>query len=243
MTEMTIILLIILLGSFIQGSSGFGFGLVSMGVLSIFLTLKDSMLIVLALTVILSSRIILKLWKYILLRDLYLILASALLGRILAFFFVAQFREAQFMKTILAFVLIGMVIYLYLKRKFSKNLDENKEKRFVPLISGSFGGFIGGAFAVGGHFFVAYFLSRYQDKRHYIANLQLTFIVLNMMTLFAHGLNGDLNHDFYFYTGTGIVIVLIGVTLGLKLFYRLPTKIIQNIAFTIILVSGLNLMF
>lgn len=111
-----------------------------------------------------------------------------------------------------------------------------KGKRFITLFSGALGGFVGGPF------FVAYFLIRYEDKRHYIANLQLTFILLNSMTLIAHGLNGDLHHDFFFYTLTGCLIVLIGVTLGLKVFTFLSTKVIQNIAYTIILVSSNNLM-
>ena len=240
MWEIIIIFFILFLGSFIQGSSGFGFGLVSMGILSIFLTVKDSMLIILALTVIMSLGILIKLWKYILWRDIVPILASAIVGRVLAFLFVVYFGESDFIRIWLAFVLIGMVVYLYLNRK-SSDPTKHSKKRMVGLFAGGVGGFVGGVFAIGGPFFVVYFITSYQDKRYYNANLQLTFILLNVLTLFAHGLNGDLSYPFYFYFLIGIIVVWIGVNLGLRLFDRLSRKVIQNIAYTIILIAGINL--
>lgn len=56
--ELILILSILFIGSFIQGASGFGFGLFSMGFLPLFLTLKDSTLLVLALTVVISLTIL-----------------------------------------------------------------------------------------------------------------------------------------------------------------------------------------
>ncbi|WP_407267805.1 sulfite exporter TauE/SafE family protein [Radiobacillus sp. PE A8.2] len=240
MWEQIVILFIIFLGSFIQGSSGFGFGLVCMGVISIFLSVEESMLIVLALTAFLSSGILLKYRRYIIWKDIVPITISASIGRALAFVFVIYFGETEFIKIILALVLISMVVYLYKNRQLSET-SNTSNNYIISLCVGCIGGFIGGAFAIGGPLFVIYFLMRYEDKRSYTANLQLTFILLNLFTIVAHWINGDLTDSFYHYFILGTVIVLIGVTLGLKIFDLLSTKIIQNIAFTIITLAAINL--
>jgi uncharacterized membrane protein YfcA len=241
MLEISLILLILFLGSIIQGASGFGIGLVSMGLLSIFLTVKEGMLIILALTVVLSIFILLKLWKYILWKDIFPILMSSLAGRVVAFFFVAQFGESMVMKKWLGVVLILMVIYLYIKKKLNREVQLS-DKVVVPILLGFIGGFIGGTFAVGGPFYVAYFLTRYKDKRHYNANLQVTFIVVNIFTLLIHGFQGDLTNNFFFYVLLGSIVVWFGVKQGLKWFDRMPTELIQKFTYTIIILAGVNLL-
>lgn len=77
------------------------------------------------------------------------------------------------MKTYLGLFLIGMVVYL-----FWKNRQPAKRESIhpgLPILLGLIGGFIGGIFAVGGPFFVFYFMMRYPEKYAYNANLQATF--------------------------------------------------------------------
>jgi uncharacterized membrane protein YfcA len=241
MLEITLLLFILFLGSILQGASGFGMGLVAMGLLSVFLTVKEGMLIIQALTLVLSTCILFQLWRYIFWRDILPIIMSSLAGRVLAFFFVAQFGELPIMKKWLGIVLIIMVIYLFIKNKHQQEFQWSAGYG-AAVILGLLGGFIGGAFAVGGPFYVIYFLMRYKDKRNYNANLQVTFIFANVFTLLVHGFQGDLTQDFFFYVLTGSVVVWIGVTQGLKWFDQMPKKVIQKITFTIILLAGVNLL-
>jgi uncharacterized membrane protein YfcA len=240
MWEVLFVLFVLFIGSFIQGSSGFGFGLFSMGLMSIFLTVKDSTLIILALTLVISSGILVKLWRYILWRDILPILTSAVIGRIIAFIFMIYFGEADIMKKWLGLVLIGMVIYLYIKDKSSKEINLSG-KHIIPIMVGLIGGFIGGAFAIGGPFYVVYFLMRYEDKRHYNANLQSTFILLNGFTILTHAFHGDLSQTFIFYMIAGSLVVWFGVNQGLRWFDRMPREMIQKVAYLIVLLAGINL--
>jgi uncharacterized protein len=241
MWELILILLILFIGSFLQGTSGFGFGLFCMGLLPFFLPLKSCTLLVLALTIIISLRIVLKLREFVKIKEIFLILIFALVGRIFSFFFLNQFGDMDILKMTLGFVLIGTVIYLNLKKKEVSFLSFHRI--YYAIIIGIVGGFIGGVFAVGGPFFVVYFLMVYSEKNIYNANLQFTFVCLNTFSIVLHGINGDFNHTLWLYLFIGIIVVLIGATLGLKWFQYLPNNRIKKLASIIVSLAAFNLIF
>ncbi len=152
--ELLFVFVIVVIGGFIQGASGFGFGLVAMGFLPLFLTLKESTLIVIALLFVASLSIVRKMYQYIELKGLLLIILPAMAGRVFSFFILTAYGDMDVLKQVLGFFLIGMVIYLLLKKKASPSAEM---KLVTPLVLGFLGGFIGGIFAVGGPFFVFYF--------------------------------------------------------------------------------------
>lgn len=235
-----LIIIIILIGSFIQGVSGFGFGLFAMGFLPILFTVKESALFVMALSVVVSVSIIARSYKHIVFRALPIILGASLAGRIISFFILNAFGELDFMKVILGLFLIAMVIYLFFNKK--EPSAAILKLSITPLIFGFLGGFIGGIFAVGGPFFVFYFLLIFKDKYQYSANLQAVFLVNNSFSLMLHGVNGDFNSAFIVYFLVGVVTAIIGTTLGLKMFDKLPRETIKKFAMCVVLVAGLNLL-
>jgi uncharacterized membrane protein YfcA len=237
--ELVFIFVVVLIGSFIQGSSGFGFGLFSMGLLPIIFSLKDSTLLVLSLTLITSLSILIKIWRYIEIKGLVFILSAAITGRVFSFMFLTWYGEMDFMKKGLGFFLVAMVLYLLFKKKQSN--PSFVMKPAFPIGLGFVGGFVGGVFAVGGPFFVFYYLMLYEDKHRYNANLQTTFVITSIFTLILHGFHGDFNSAFYMYFLLGATSVFVGVTLGMKWFERLPRDQIQKFASFIVLLAGLNL--
>ncbi|OIJ14373.1 hypothetical protein BKP37_08475 [Anaerobacillus alkalilacustris] len=239
LTELLIIIIIILIGSFIQGVSGFGFGLFAMGFIPLFFSVKESALFVMALSLVVSASIIFRNYKHILVKSLLIILSASLTGRIIAFFILNAYGEMDFMKKVLGLFLISIVFYLLLSNK--EPSAAMLKTHIIPIIFGFFGGFIGGIFAVGGPFFVFYFLLIFNNKYRYSANLQVVFFVNNTFSLLLHGLNGDFNSSFLLYFIVGVVTVIIGTTLGLKMFDRLPRETIKKVAMIIVSLAGLNL--
>ncbi|WP_227938186.1 sulfite exporter TauE/SafE family protein [Alkalihalobacillus deserti] len=237
--ELVWFILIVLIGGFIQGASGFGFGLVAMGFLPLMLSLKESTLIVIALLLVASLSIILKVYKYIELKALFVIIGSALIGRIISFVVLITYGELEALKQFLGFFLLGMVIYLFLNKK--KNPSKIAMKPLIPITLGFLGGFIGGVFAVGGPFFVFYFLMLYEEKHKYNANLQVTVVITSSFTLLLHGVNGDFSSTFYLYFLIGVVGVFIGTMLGLKWFEKLPSNLIKKFAMVMVTIAAINL--
>jgi uncharacterized protein len=239
--ELVIVCLVVLIGGIIQGATGFGFGLIVMGVLANLFTLKDSTLIVLSLILVTSLTIIIKLYKYIDVKPLLLIVSTALVGRTFSFFFLNSFGEMDFIKKWLGFFLIAMVLYILLSKK--KTSTTKKVNFIIPIIVGLIGGFIGGVFAIGGPFFAVYFLMKYEDKYIYNANLQVSSFMTSSFTLTLHGINGDLNSTFFQYAFIGTISVLIGLFIGLKWFEKLPTERIKKVAMVIVIIAAIKTIF
>jgi uncharacterized protein len=239
--DLVVIFIIVLLGSIIQGASGFGFGLVVMGILPLMLSVKDSTLLTMSLVVVMTLTILSKLYKYIELKRMLIIVASALFARIFSFLFLNKYGEMDSLKQWLGVFLILLVLYLLFSKK-------KKEKPVIttplfPIVLGMLGGFIGGIFAVGGPFFVFYFLMIYEDKRKYNANLQASFLITSFFTIIIHGVNGDFDSSFPLYFISGLVSVFIGTYIGLKLFEKLSNELIKKIALIMVTVAACILIF
>jgi uncharacterized protein len=240
--DLFIIMLILLLGSFIQGVSGFGLGLISMSFLPILLTLKDSTLLVLVSTAVISTKIVYRYRSSIRWKAIVYILIFAILGRICSFFVLNEFGDLVIMKKVLGVLLIGFVFFLFKKDAINPDSDIIKTMPFTAFI-GFLGGLIGGVFAVGGPVFVIYLLIRFTEKVEYNVNLQTVFLISNLFTILLHLLNGDFHHELSVYVIMAILPVLLGVQLGLHWFEKLPNHLIKKLASYIVLLAGLNLIF
>ncbi|MDQ0300059.1 putative membrane protein YfcA [Salibacterium salarium] len=239
--DILVIFVVVFIGSFIQGASGFGFGLFSMSFLPFLFTVKDSTLLVTSLALVTCMTIFIKVYKHIDMKKLAYLLSAAVIGRVAAFFVLHYFGEMDMLKKILGFVLIGMVIYILSQKRIGTR--DTPEKKILPLSLGFIGGFIGGVFVVGGPFFVFYYLMVSNDKYSYNANLQATFFLTGMITILMHGFSGDIHREFIIYFVIGVISVIAGSRLGMKWFEHLSQERIKKIASVIVALAGLNLIF
>jgi len=237
--EVIFVFFVILVGSILQGVSGFGLGLFTMGLLPIMFSLKDSTLLVMFLTLMASLSILLKIFKYIEVKGLLIIISAAFTGRIIAFFLLNRFGEMDSFKKVLGIFFIGMVIYLLFNKQESS--PPILMKPIFPILFGFLGGIIGGVFAVGGPFFVFYFLMIYKEKHRYNANLQVTFVLTSLFSLLMHGVHNDFNTSFYMYFLIGGISVIFGANVGLIWFEKLPRERIKKLAMCIVLLAAFNL--
>ncbi|MDQ0253068.1 putative membrane protein YfcA [Evansella vedderi] len=237
---MLFIFFILLFGSFIQGASGFGFGIIAMSFLPFLFTVKESTLLVVSLAFVLSVSIALQLWKHIKWKSLLVILSAAVVGRYVGFLILSHYGEMDILKTFLGIFLIAVVIYLFCSKgpKPGKKVNQT----WLPITLGFFGGLIGGIFAVGGPFFVFYFLLIYHDNKYaYSANLQISFLVTALITIALHGINGDFSIDFLGSFLVGLASVLIGSRIGIRFFARLSQEKIKRFAAIVVAIAAANL--
>ncbi|MFC4597560.1 sulfite exporter TauE/SafE family protein [Cohnella hongkongensis] len=233
---LAILFAVLFVGSFIQGLTGFGAGIIAMGFISLVVPLKTGTLLVLAVTVVMCLGILARNREHIKIGEIKLLLASALVSRAAAFFVMDAFGGEEAMKRVLGATLILMVALLWRGRVAGAGHGA------ATVSVGFFGGFIGGLFAVGGPIYALYFLHRYKDKREYMANLQLTFLLANLLTLGAHGFNGDIGFDFVPAFLIGAAASWLGVRSGMLFFGKAPDGFIRKAAFLIVLFGGLHLM-
>ncbi|MDT8858885.1 sulfite exporter TauE/SafE family protein [Alkalihalobacillus sp. MEB130] len=239
--EFVFVFLILLFGSFIQGVSGFGFGLLAMGFLPLLFTVKESTLLVVSLAFVLSVSIAAQLYKHIQWRSLIVILSAALVGRVGGFFVLNSYGEEDILKVFLGIFLMGVVMYLFCSKP-PKPDAAKVNGTWLPIALGFCGGLVGGVFAVGGPFFVFYFLLVFHSNKYaYSANLQVTFVMTAMITIVMHGVNGDFSWEFFGYFLVGLVSVLIGSRIGVHFFAKLSQANIKKIAAVVVAIAAVNL--
>ncbi|KMK76481.1 sulfite exporter TauE/SafE family protein [Alkalihalobacillus pseudalcaliphilus] len=241
MQEIIFIFVVLLIGSFAQGVSGFGFGLIAMSILPYFFTVKESTILVITLTLFITLRILSKQYKNLDWKGLIPVLSSAIVGRGVGFFILTYFGDLEILKTWLGIILLLMVIYLMWSKKIM--MHSKQMTTFIAIVIGFIGGVVGGVFAVGGPFYVFYFLMVYADKGRYNANLQAVFFITSLITVLLHGINGDYGTSSILYVLVGLVAVLIGTSLGLKAFTKVSASVVRRMAILLVACSAINFIF
>ena len=167
-----------------------------------------------------------------------------MVGRLAGFGFLLQFGESQWMRKALGVIIIATVIYSVFADKLKANANKavSIQDWVAALLLGIVGGFISGAFAAGGPFYVMYMLLRYKDKNKYYAQLQATLCVTN---LFSVLLQAHQHWDRFaiYYLAVGILAIWIGQSLGLKLFHRLPKARLTQFTYLQVCIVGIRSLF
>ena len=238
--EILIVFAIIFAGSFVQGISGFGFGILAMSFMPFFFSVKDSTLLVVALAMMLSFSITIQLKKHIEWRSVFLILTFALIGRGFGFLVLYHFGELPVLRVVLGVFLLGVVVYLLVSPK--PDPDRKRIPVWIPVVMGLAGGFVGGVFAVGGPFFVFYFLMAFPDNRYaYTANLQVVFLLTSFTTVSLHGFSGDYTLTILLFILVGFIAVMAGSRLGVHLLNKVSNEQVKKLAALVVAVAAVNL--
>ena len=221
--------------SFVQRTTGFGFGIFIKTHLPIHMpsyaeatTLSG----LLALTT--SAMITFRMRSYITWRRLLPILITFVIVSAIAICMLSRIHDHTLRK-ILGVVLIFTSIY------FAFFKDRIRLKTTIPyqIGAGTISGVMGGFFGMQGPPAVLYFISSEPDKNHYMAMAQTYFLIGNAMMTIVRASNGFLTatvgKNYLFCLGG----VIIGTYIGSWAFRHIPAKIFPYVVYSYIGVSGL----
>lgn len=237
MNEATLYIAFLAAGaSFVQRTTGFGFGIFIMSVLPYLMpsygeatTLSG----LLALTT--STAIVVNMRKYIVWRRLAVILLTFIAVSALAICMLSRI-EGRTMRMILGAVLILTSLYFsFFKEKIRKYVRPDLK---TQIGAGTLSGIMGGLFGMQGPPAVLYFISTEPDKHHYMAMIQMYFVIGNTMMTIVRAMNGYLTPavgSTYIYALAGLVI---GTLAGSWAFSRIPNRIFTYVVYTYIGISG-----
>ena len=221
--------------SFVQRTTGFGFGIFIMTALPYLMpsygeatTLSG----LLALTT--SLGIFVKTHKLAGWQRMWPVLISFLIVSAGAIFALTRTPERT-MRLILGIVMILVSLYFFFWG------DKIKIRPSLPaqITSGTLSGLMGGFFGMQGPPAVLYFVSTEPDKEHYMATTQAYFCIGNaVMTLVRAG-NGFLSAKVGVAYACGLGGVLLGTWIGAKVFDRIPAQTFRYIVYAFIGISGI----
>lgn len=221
--------------SFVQRTTGFGFGIFIMTLLPFIMPSyaeATALSGLLALTT--SSIIAFRLRRKVTWGRLIPILVTFIIISAISICFLARIHDNS-LRRILGIVLIITGLYFAF---FNKKI---KIGTTVPwqVGAGTLSGIMGGFFGMQGPPAVLYFISSEPSKECYMAMTQMYFCIGNAMMTIVRACNGFVTAD----VGKGYAFGLGGLVLGLLLgewtFKRIPGKIFPYIVYTYICISGI----
>ena len=213
MSSLVIAIFLLSIGaSFVQRTTGFGFGIFIMTMLPFFLPTYGEATTLSGLLAITTSAVIV--WR---MRS-----------------YVTWKRLWPILKRILGVALILISIYFAL---FSQKIKLPTTKK-VQVGAGTLSGLMGGFFGMQGPPAVLYFIQSEPSKEHYMAMAQTYFLIGNVMMTFVRAYNGFFTTTVLTDYCFGLGGVVIGTTLGAYVFKRIPNRIFRYIVYAYIAISG-----
>lgn len=233
--ELLYIFILSIGASFVQSTTGFGFGIFIMTILPYLLPSYGEATTLSGLMALSNSLYIaVKMRKQIDWRALAPILITFIAVSMPTVILIKHIDE-HWMRRVLGVMLIFISLY------FTLYAEKLKVKGTLPLqiTAGSISGVMGGLFGMQGPPAVLYFVSCSPTKEHYMAIAQAYFLIGNMAMTLSRAGNGFLTKavgEGYLW---GIAGVLIGTLLGGIVFERIPQRLFKRIIYLYIGISGL----
>ena len=221
--------------SFVQRTTGFGFGIFIMTMLPFLMPSYGEATTLSGLLAMTTSTLIcIRMRKFITWRRLIPILLTFIIISTPTIFLSTRI-DNQSLNRILGITLIITALYFAF---FSKKI---KLKTTLPyqVGAGTVSGVMGGFFGMQGPPAVLYFISSEPDKNHYIAMAQIYFLLGNVVMTIVRAANGFLTATVgrnYLFC---LAAVLMGTLLGSWAFKHIPGKIFPYIVYSYIGISGL----
>ena len=235
MSSVVIAIFLLSIGaSFVQRTTGFGFGIFIMTMLPYLMpTYGEATTLSGILAITTSAVIVWRLRRYVTWQRMWPILLTFMVVSTMAIFVLTRIED-HILRQILGAALIVISIYFAL---FSQKIKLPTTKQ-VQVGAGTLSGLMGGFFGMQGPPAVLYFIQSEPTKEHYMAMAQTYFLIGNVMMTLVRAYNG-------FFTTTvltdycfGLGGVIIGTSLGAYVFKRIPNRAFRYVVYAYIGVSG-----
>jgi uncharacterized protein len=231
--HLAILMVTMFAASFVAGVAGFGFGLVSMGILPLLISVKvaNPLATFFAMAIVLFLAIPLR--RHVDLKGLAPLLVGAAVGIPIGVWGLAVLDEGLMTR------ILGVTILLYVAYDFfGRNRPRRELPRWVGYPAGLLSGMFGGAFSASGPPAVMYVSSMYDDKFGFKANITTYFVLLTLYKipfLVAGGLvTAEVGRYLLLLLGPAVV----GTIAGRLLFGKVSNLTFHRAVLTILTVTG-----
>jgi len=223
---------IIFISCLIQGITSFGFSLVAVPLLSMFLSLKLIVPLLVIFSFILNSIILIKLKDYINFKEIYLLILSAII--------VTPFGASLLINVderILQLVVGILVVFSAIMFKTGFNIKVKNEKlAYIPV--GILSGILNGAVSLSGPPVILFLTNQDKDKQVFRATLTSFFWILNIVTIFVFFNKGLINENVMKSAFQLLPSLLIGSVLGVKIGNKVKEDNFKNLTILLMTIMG-----
>jgi len=232
MTVYFFLFLIILIAGFTQGVTGFGFGLLAIPLLSLFINIKTAVPLCSLLGILVTAFLSLRLRNHIDRRKILPLLLGCIPG-VAAGTLVLKNAPTELLSLLMGIMLIAYSLYRLTIRQQPRSIDSR-----WAYVAGFFTGAISSAFSAGGPPTIIYTTLRGWDKNEIKATLSGFFLTGGLIVITAHALTGLTTGLVLHYFLYSAPVVVGGVFVGSLLYDRIDTTAYLKLLQCMLLAMG-----
>ncbi len=232
---------IFLFSGFIHGVLGFGFPLVATPLLSIFVSIKEAVLLTLFPTMFSNAQIIKKSGNFrAVLGEYWLLIVFVIIGSFIGTSFLIEFDSTYYK------LLLAIVILLYLnKEKMKISLERtifNNPKKMM-IIFGLISGVVSGLVNIMLPVLVIYVLEMNLEKEKSFTLMNFCFLFSKITQIVIFGSYGNFTLNFAFFMVPVVIVTLFGLFLGDKIRNHIDEKLYKKLLISLLWILSFYLIF
>lgn len=230
---------VVLVGALVQGMSGFGFGLVTMSLLPLFLPVDHAVPMVAAWGLALNLYLNWRLRKHISLRRAGPMMLGGLLGIPVGVLFLKG-ADPRLIKGALGAVIVLFCLHSLLSSRVPHIDEGGRKAQGLGVVAGAAGGVLGGAFNTGGPPVILYVAAMGWAKDAATSTIQVYFLLTTTLTIAGHVSVGLMTPERLWQVLPLYPVVGLGSWLGTRIYDRVPQARFRQIVLVLLLVLGAN---
>lgn len=238
MEHLPLLLALLLVASFTQGATGFGFGLVVMSVLPHVLDVREAVPLVSVFGLVLTIVMLWRYRSYVEPRRFLPVLAGVAVGTPLGALYLRSIDARVVTGTLGAFLVVYAMASLLAERRRQGVVPGVRIGRRWGPLAGLLGGLLGGAFNTGGPPLIVYATARGWDAGAFKANLQVLFLFNTVTQLVLFASWGMLTPEILRLDLIGLPALLGGLFAGMWASSRLDAVRFRRVVLALLLVFG-----
>jgi uncharacterized membrane protein YfcA len=231
--EIIIGIAIVSIAGFVQGLTSFGFALISVPFFIIIIPLKETVPIVVFLSLCTNIFIICNCIKEIKIKKIWLLILPSVIFAPIGVYSL-KFINSDYLKIFFGIIIIIFSVLLIFKKSFPI-----KNEKIGYTLTGSLSGFLNGSLSLSGPPVVLFLSNQGIKKNSFRANITFYSIILNSITIGTYLANGLLDKIIFEKILYLIPAMLLGVFTGIKISKKLNEALFKKITLILLILTGI----
>ncbi|MEA2096225.1 MAG: sulfite exporter TauE/SafE family protein [Candidatus Cloacimonadota bacterium] len=226
-------LFIFFFSAVLQGLTGFGFSILAVPLITLFISPKIAVPILLIYSMIINIVVLYSTRKAVNLKKIWILLAAGIITMPLGTHLLVIMNENILKIFIGSMILVfGILLLIGFRKQFA-----NEKLAMLPV--GILSGLLGGSISISGPPIILFLSNQNMDKHTFRGNLSAYFFILNLFTIPVYYLNGLLTKEVWNYSLTFFPGLLIGVFVGSFFSHKIKDGHFKKLTLMLLIVMGI----